>query len=158
MALISISFAISLLTYHLLQKLRIYDKLPGWVVLRNLQFYMPPSKEELKLAAGMGDGPKNKGNRKNRRVEFSDNERLLIPKAVDVDLRKHDLQMDIASALKFYVELKWLLSVASTAIVAYMITEVYYYAKDKALGVAGTFHLVIIMAVRRPNSTRAFPK
>ena len=137
MALISISFAISLLTYHLLQKLKIYDKLPLWTVLRNLQFYMPPSREELKLAAGIGDMSKNKGNRKHRRVDFSDNEKILIPKGVDVDLRKHDLEVDIASALKFYVELKWLLSVASTAIVAYAITEFYYFAKDKALGVAG---------------------
>ena len=134
MALISISFAISLLTYHLLQKLNVYEKVAFWLVFRKLQYFTPPSKDDLKAASGIAD-VKHKGNKKHRRQQdYPEFEKVLVPKAVDIDLVKSDLFEVLIAALHYFTELKWLLNVSVTAIIAYALTEFYYFVKDLAMG------------------------
>lgn len=135
MALISISFAISLLTYHLLQKLKVYDKMVLFLAFRRLQYFTPPSKDDLKSAAGIVDAKHKGGKKHKKQQDFL--EKVLVPKTVDIDLIKRDLYEDLMSALHYFTELKWLVNVFVTAVIAYVITEFYYCLKDLAMGGKG---------------------
>ena len=134
MALISISFAISLLTYHLLAKLKVYDKVVFFLAFRWLQYFTPPSKDDLKSAAGIADMKQKSGKKHRRQQGGLDFEKVLVPKTVDIDLVKRDLYEDLIAALHFFTELKWLVNVFATAVIAYIITEFYYCLKDFAMG------------------------
>lgn len=136
MTLISVSFAISILTYHLLHRLQIYDHLTLRLVFKRLLFYLPPTTEALKAASGI-TRPKNKeaGNRRHRRGhDVQANDSFQVPKDIDIDLHRTALGVDVISALRYYVELKWLMNVGTTATIAYLVTEIYYSTKDLASG------------------------
>lgn len=139
MAMISISFAISLLTYHLLNKFGIYETLALWS-LRRFWFYLPPTKDALRISASVSK-PRPKDNRKNRQQDHLEDDSFFVPNNLDIDLQRSQLQPDVLGALRFYHDYKWVINVFLTAVISYVLTELYYNTKDWALD--GEIHIML---------------
>uniref|UniRef100_A0A914WT84 Transmembrane protein 161B n=1 Tax=Plectus sambesii TaxID=2011161 RepID=A0A914WT84_9BILA len=127
MAILGFHIVLTLVAATIFQKLTARYSFGRKILSSGLFRYLPPSVEDLKVAAGHSSATQNaKGRRKNAR-ESNDAEGFLVPKSADIALVKVPVKAIDVLQLPLYVEYRWVVDLTVCALAVYAISEFYCY-------------------------------
>lgn len=129
MAILGLQLVLSLIVFSFLNKVSPYFSFARWLLRGRLVRYLHPTDEDLKSAAGI---PTTNGKVKMKRSEARKQEAktssnsFTIPRNTQLNLDTTKVEILDLMQLKFYADYQWLLDFTLSAIVVYVLTEIYY--------------------------------
>ncbi|XP_059154541.1 transmembrane protein 161B-like [Physella acuta] len=131
MAILGVQVVFSLVMFTFLHKLAPYYSIGRWILSKRLYRYLHPTNEELKqLAAGNTTGkPANlsgKAKRRKNTQAASPDETFTVPRNIPLELDQAQVEDIDLVTLQYYSEYTWLMDFSLSALVIYVLTEIYY--------------------------------
>ena len=129
MAVLGAQFIFTIAMFSFLQKLSPYYSFGRWLLSNRLVRYLHPTDEELKQLAGISKGG-DKG--KARRQDFKKmmtnpkQESFTVPRNLPIQLDTAKVEAMDLIPLQYYAEYQWLMDFSLSAVIVYVLTEVYY--------------------------------
>lgn len=132
MAVLGAQLVCSLVVFSLLQKLAKHYSLGRWLLCGRLFRFLHPTDDQIKKTAGIAttSGPSKAKNRKfdNRKekVGTGNSEGFSVPRNIPLELDTAKVELIDLIQLKFFDEYQWLMDFSVSALVVYVLTEIYY--------------------------------
>lgn len=132
MAILGAQLVFSLIVFSVLQKLAKHFSFGRWLLCGKLFRFLHPTEAQLREAAGLAapSAPSKAKNRKfdNRKDKngAGNTEGFTVPRNIPLELETAKVELIDLLQLKFFDEYQWLMDFSASAIVVYILTEIYY--------------------------------
>ncbi|ESP01059.1 hypothetical protein LOTGIDRAFT_225492 [Lottia gigantea] len=130
MAVLGVQFVFSLVMFSFLNKLAPYYSFGQWLLCEKLVRYLYPTDDELKTLAGIPTGSsKGRGKRNDKKINTTNakkDEGFSVPRNLPIQLDTAKVQAADLVHLKYFTDFQWLMDFSISAVVVYILTEVYY--------------------------------
>ncbi|WAR07801.1 T161B-like protein [Mya arenaria] len=131
MAILGAQLVFSLIVFSFLQKLSCFYSFGRWLLAGRLLRYLHPSDEELRKTAGLpapgaGKGKGRRSDAKKGSVSRDSEETFTIPRSTPIELDTAKVEAIDLIHLHYYGDYLWIVDFAISAVVVYILTEIYY--------------------------------
>lgn len=121
MGLFGCQLVITMVVASAVHKLSSYYSLGRWLLVKKLNFYLPPSQHDLQ-------GNRSSSARLNRAKED-----MFIPSSFSISLKSSQLSLTELLTVHYYSDFRWLVDFSASSLFVYVCTRIYFYFNPSAM-------------------------